>query len=313
MDREFLTLKEFARKISYSERQVRQMCIDGKIQAKKITDDARKWLIPASELERLKAGGKFTEKTKLKPHEEEGTTELWEEFVDLIEQFNDSLSRISAKDWVVWDLPDATWIWLDRDPSDKHPAELKRKHQWPELEVELKLEAENKGRFRSLLLRLQSKFAEFIIYSEWRQQLTPLIKKCKDVACKVWHDAETATSMKMAGSLAMDGPNEGLQNIPKFIYDFAVDNYESDSLPSLKVAEHKDGFCKLVPADDPQYILAIGSQGAMETCEKVTLALCERYARDQRIGIIKEEERKVKDQATIFQGILSKVLADLAQ
>ena len=52
--RDFFTIKEFAEASHYSERWVRQMCIDRKIKADKI-GDARKWLIPASELEGLKA------------------------------------------------------------------------------------------------------------------------------------------------------------------------------------------------------------------------------------------------------------------
>ncbi len=49
---EFLDIEEFARKTHYSVRQIRQYCIDGKIKgASKLTDDARKWLIPASALQ----------------------------------------------------------------------------------------------------------------------------------------------------------------------------------------------------------------------------------------------------------------------
>jgi hypothetical protein len=70
MNEKLLTLKEFASKIFYSERWVRQMCIDGKIEAHKITDDARKWLIPASELKKLKAGSNSTGKPGKEPYEE---------------------------------------------------------------------------------------------------------------------------------------------------------------------------------------------------------------------------------------------------
>ena len=81
--------------------------------------------------------------------------------------------------------------------------------------------------------------------------------------------------------------------------------------------KHDDRLYKLVPVDDPDYDrengLAIGSQEAIERCRKATIKLCERYARDQRIGEIKEEEKKVTDQSSIFRGILSRILADLAQ
>lgn len=52
-DGEVLTIREFARRVHYSERQIRQGCIDGKITASK--NLGRKWLIPATEIERFTA------------------------------------------------------------------------------------------------------------------------------------------------------------------------------------------------------------------------------------------------------------------
>lgn len=49
----FLTIKEFAHKVNYSERQIRQMCIDGKVKAQKLNTKSRKWLIPESELNKF--------------------------------------------------------------------------------------------------------------------------------------------------------------------------------------------------------------------------------------------------------------------
>ncbi|MFC1875403.1 helix-turn-helix domain-containing protein, partial [Chloroflexota bacterium] len=47
-------IKEFARAAHYSERQIRQYCLDGKIKgAMKLSGSARKWLIPASALQKL--------------------------------------------------------------------------------------------------------------------------------------------------------------------------------------------------------------------------------------------------------------------
>ena len=74
MDEELLSIEEFAREINYSERSVRQMCIDGKIEAEKITYDARKWLIPSSALEKLKAGINLTKEAHVKPYEETPTS-----------------------------------------------------------------------------------------------------------------------------------------------------------------------------------------------------------------------------------------------
>ena len=50
-DEEFLTIRQFANKVHYSERQIRQGCIDGKINASKAI--GRKWLIPVTELYRF--------------------------------------------------------------------------------------------------------------------------------------------------------------------------------------------------------------------------------------------------------------------
>jgi len=52
-NKDFLPLKEFANKVHYSERSIRQMCIDGKIRAYKLGHGSRKWLIPESEISRL--------------------------------------------------------------------------------------------------------------------------------------------------------------------------------------------------------------------------------------------------------------------
>ena len=67
MDRAFLSIQEFAREVNYSERRIRQMCIDGELEAERLICRG-KWLIPTTELERLKAGSKFTGKAGNKPY-----------------------------------------------------------------------------------------------------------------------------------------------------------------------------------------------------------------------------------------------------
>lgn len=52
MGKKFYNVKEFADLIGYSERQVRQFCIDGKIKAQKV-DSGCKWIVPANELDQL--------------------------------------------------------------------------------------------------------------------------------------------------------------------------------------------------------------------------------------------------------------------
>ena len=54
MAEKMLDIKEFARQTNYSERHIRQLCIEGKIDgAIKLGDKARKWMIPESALQRL--------------------------------------------------------------------------------------------------------------------------------------------------------------------------------------------------------------------------------------------------------------------
>jgi len=102
MDKEILTLKEFAQKIPYSERWVRQMCIDGKIEAEKLPD-GRKWLIPVTELERLKASSEFTKKAKQKPYEE---TPHKQKMRELAKAFAEQIILPSPWDKDLWrDLP----------------------------------------------------------------------------------------------------------------------------------------------------------------------------------------------------------------
>lgn len=55
---DFLTIKEFAHRVNYSERRIRQFCKDEKIKAQKLTTGSRKWLIPKSELKKFGGGAK---------------------------------------------------------------------------------------------------------------------------------------------------------------------------------------------------------------------------------------------------------------
>lgn len=48
-----LGIKEFAARTNYSERRIRDYCVKGRIDAHKLTDRSRKWIIPESEVCRL--------------------------------------------------------------------------------------------------------------------------------------------------------------------------------------------------------------------------------------------------------------------
>lgn len=54
VDEKVYTIKDAAQKINYSERQLRQLCIDGKVPGACKIPDGRKWLIPENAIEALK-------------------------------------------------------------------------------------------------------------------------------------------------------------------------------------------------------------------------------------------------------------------
>ncbi|MFZ2036993.1 MAG: hypothetical protein WAU62_08780 [Dehalococcoidales bacterium] len=69
MPEKMLSIKDFALLSNYSERLIRQYCLEGKIEgAQKLSDKSRKWLIPQSALEKFKSAPAFPS-LSLKSHE----------------------------------------------------------------------------------------------------------------------------------------------------------------------------------------------------------------------------------------------------
>ena len=87
-NKQFYSIKEFARKINYSERQVRQWCSDGDIKAWKVSD-GRKWLIPKSVLKEFPKRGDIRVRTdqesQSSPPILESEDKHWGELVDAAE------------------------------------------------------------------------------------------------------------------------------------------------------------------------------------------------------------------------------------
>jgi len=74
--KKFLTVKEFALKTNYTERQIRQYCVEGRIEgAEKFDDKARKWLIPESSVIKTKLDAET-------PHNTTAITNWVEEWID---------------------------------------------------------------------------------------------------------------------------------------------------------------------------------------------------------------------------------------
>ncbi len=99
-----------------------------------------------------------------------------------------------------------------------------------------------------------------------------------------------------------------LLDVPKFIYEFALDNYASGKQPHLEILQQDPYRYRLVPGELPNYVLAISSKDEMEKCKKVTLSLTDQYAKDGRIGEINAKVLQVKKQTAPFQAALSTVI-----
>jgi len=101
-----------------------------------------------------------------------------------------------------------------------------------------------------------------------------------------------------------------LLNVPKFIYEFALDNYTSGKQPDLEILQQDPYRYRLVPGELPNYVLAISSKDEMEKCKKVTLSLIDQYAKDGRIGEINDKALQVKKQTAPFQAALCTVIKE---
>ncbi len=229
----------------------------------------------------------------------------WEALSDIVVRLQVSLSRISAKDWGVWQLPDAPWLLsAPYVSSEEHPAELNVRIDRGKLRVDLIIEEDKQ--FSLLMMRLEAVSPEFAKFREWKQRsLTELISSCQEICREIWHAAESRTGLRMT---PFDPGYGFLQNVPLFTYEFALDNYGRENLPRLEVLPHDAYRCRLTPEGCPEYILAVGSEQEMMICREVTMFLCSWYTKDGRIGKIKEEETKVCRQAEPFKKALSRVL-----
>lgn len=224
---------------------------------------------------------------------------------DLAARLQIALSRLSAKDWAVWELPDAPWLsYRPTTSSEENPAELKARIDRGRLKVDLAIEEDK--RFTLLLIQLQAIFPEFSSFQKWKQSLAPFISSCHEITREIWYQAETQTGLKMC---VFDPGSGFLRNVPLFIYEFALDNYGSGNQPRLELLPHDASRHKSIPEGCPEYILAVGSEGEMMFCGQITAYLCGQYARDERIGKIKKGEADIRRKAEPFKHILSEVLA----
>jgi len=224
----------------------------------------------------------------------------WQETMDLAVQLQNSMSKISAKDWAIWGLPDTG------QPPLTSEAGLRIRMDWGKLVVKLAVEQDK--RFPPFMTRLQTSFPEFKAYDQWRESLSDFVGMCWTLAQEILRKAETETGLNLS-SIPVMGKGH-LLNVPKFIYEFALDNYPSEKQPDLEIRQSDPYRYRLSPKHLPDYVLAIGSEGETERCREVTISLIDEYTKDERIGQINTKALEVKRQTAPFQAVLSTVIKE---
>lgn len=224
----------------------------------------------------------------------------WQENVELAVRLQSSMSNVTAKDWAIWGLPDTGQppltseaglkIWIDRG------------------KLVVKLVVEQDKQFPLFMTRLKILFPEFSPYDQWRGSLTDFISMCWTVAHEICNKAEDETGLILS-SIPVMGKGH-LLNVPKFIYEFALDNYSSGKQPDLEILQNDPKRYGLVPKELHNYVLVIGSEDEMEKCERVTISLSSRYSEDERIGEIRAKAAEIRKQAAPFLNTLSTILKE---
>lgn len=294
--KEFYSVKEVAQILNLSPDRIYEYLRADRLFGTRLTKHSA-WRIPAAEIERLT--GASTERLSTRPEAKAGK---WLGYVEIAIQLQNSLSHVGLKDWAIWGLPDTG------QPPLTSEAGLKI---WMERgELVVKLTVEQGHQFLLFMSKLKTVFPEFRDYDQWRQSLTKLVSMCWTMAHEIWSRAEGEIGLNLS-SIPVMGRGH-LLNVPKFIYEFALDNYSSGKQPDLEILQNDPKRYRLVPRDLPDYILAIGSREEMERCKKVTISLTKQYVQDEQIGRIKVKALEVKRRSALFQTILSTVIEKAA-
>lgn len=232
--------------------------------------------------------------------------------LDLVERLADALAGISIKDNAVWRLPDATWIWNVPDDS---LFNIRVDYQGKVTQV---LGVEKDKRYGLLLKLLEQRFPEFRAFDEFRQRLADLVIRCQGVCRRIWTDAVNRTGLQVpAVSNPMSLDPGHLQQMPRFVYEFAVDHRGQHVAPGdfqiVEVDRSKSPWSppshrQLTPQGAPGYVLAVGPQGLMQTCRTVIVEMCRHYAGDPEIEALGRQEEEVKRQADVYVKTLSGLL-----
>ena len=158
------------------------------------------------------------------------------------------------------------------------------------------------------MARLKSLFSGFKSYDQWRESLTDFVTMCWALAHEIWSRAENETGLNLSPIPVMGKGH--LLDVPRFVYEFALDNYGTDKQPDLEIIQTDPYRYGLVPKHIPDRVLAISSKEEMEKCQKVTISLTNQYTKDERIDEINVKALQVKRQADPFRTVLSTVLKE---
>ena len=276
------TIKELRKVYAYSDRQIRRKLQSGEIVGSK---PFGKWLIPDQEVRRLTG-------------QEESVK--WDGLHGIATQLQYTLSNIGPRDWAIWGLPDTGQppmtseagliVWTDRG------------------KLVVTLAIENDERFPLLMSKLRMAFPELGEYDSLKRSLAEFFRLCWDVAQEILERSQGETGL-MLSPILVTGRGH-LLNVPRFIYEFALDNYQSPKLPELEVLPNDLHSYKLVPSNLPNYILAIGFEDEMVRCKQATVSLSNEYIRDGRVDRIRDKATEIKKQIEPFLTALSTVLAE---
>jgi hypothetical protein len=100
--------------------------------------------------------------------------------------------------------------------------------------------------------------------------------------------------------------------LPQFIYEFALDNYDSGKQPDLIVGQIDRYHHGIAPGENPNYMLAKGSKDEMEKCQKVALLLTSQFVQDERMNRMNSSFQRLKNQSVPFRNILSALINTVA-
>jgi len=297
MSKEFYSVKETAEILDFSRDRIYEYLRNGYLHGTRLTGHSA-WRIPAAEIERLKG---LSSGNSGIPAEDK--SDKWSKYIDLALWFQDTLSNIGPKDWAICGLVDA----VSSDRTSEAGVSLGVDGG----KLVVKLSVESDKYFPLFMIKLKASFTGFESYDGWRKSLNALILICWNIVHEILDKSQAATGLSLSKYLPTGGKGH-LTAVPRYIYEFALDNRQSGKHLALVVSERDPKHWILVPEGIPGYMLAMGSRDEMERCKEATTSLANQYAEDKRIGEIITKAKRLKNDAAPLQKALSEIIKQAA-